>query len=59
MLGQAVAQLVDEVQAANEYHFPFAGVNLESGVYVYKLQVGMQELSRKMLLMKWKSDRIE
>lgn len=54
MLGQNVATLVNEQQAAGNYETSFdaGGLDLASGLYVYRLQVGSQVLTKKMTLIK-------
>lgn len=51
-LGQEVATLVNEIKNAGIYQVDFDASNLSSGVYVYTLQSGNNQLSKKMLLMK-------
>lgn len=50
--GQMVTQLADEYQTADEYHIDFNGLNLASGMYLYRLQVGASSISKKMLLLR-------
>ena len=52
ILGKEVATLVNQVQNANSYDVSFDGTNLSSGVYFYKLQVGANVETKKMVLMK-------
>ncbi len=57
MLGQKVNTLVDEQKTAGVYSVKWDGTNssgqkLPSGMYFYKLEMGSQELSKKMFLMK-------
>ncbi len=52
ILGTEVASLVNEFKAAGNYNVPFNASNLTSGVYLYKLQVGSQSLTKKLTLMK-------
>jgi len=52
MLGQEVATLVNGYQAANSYNVNFNASGLSSGVYMYKLSTGSNEIIKKMVLMK-------
>lgn len=52
ILGTEVASLVNEFKSAGNYSIPFNASNLTSGVYLYKLQVGSQSLTKKLTLMK-------
>ena len=52
VLGNEVATLVNEEKDAGEYKTSFDGLNLASGIYVYRLSVGNNHLSRKMILLK-------
>jgi len=52
ILGTEVASLVNEFKSAGSYSVPFNAANLTSGVYLYKLQVGSQSLTKKLTLMK-------
>jgi hypothetical protein len=52
MLGQEVATLVNGYQAANSYKVNFNASGLSSGVYMYKLSTGSNEIIKKMVLMK-------
>lgn len=52
MLGQEVAQLVNEELAPGKYSFKFDASNLSSGVYFYKLQGQSVNITRKMTLTK-------
>ncbi|MBD3234219.1 MAG: T9SS type A sorting domain-containing protein, partial [candidate division Zixibacteria bacterium] len=53
LLGQEVAELVDEKLPAGEYCVDFNGDNLSSGIYFYNLKFGDNKtISRKMLLLK-------
>ena len=51
-LGQEIAVLVDEYQSGGTYSVDFKGESLTSGVYFYKLSVGNNTLTKKMLLLK-------
>jgi hypothetical protein len=50
--GRLVQTLVNEMQGPNTYRVSFDASNMASGVYVYRLQVGDQVLSRKMTFLK-------
>jgi len=52
IMGQRVAVLVNEIQAAGEYSEMFNASNFASGVYIYELRTGNNRTSRKMLLVK-------
>ena len=52
IVGQQVATLVSEVQAAGTYHVKFEGLNLASGVYFYRLTAGDFVSVKKMVLLK-------
>ena len=51
-IGQEVAALVNETKSPGTYEVIFNGSNLNSGVYVYHLQVGAYSLTKKLVLMK-------
>ncbi|MEO8665103.1 MAG: T9SS type A sorting domain-containing protein, partial [Ignavibacteria bacterium] len=50
--GKEVAKLVNEKQIAGEYTVRFDGSNLPSGIYFYKIIVGKNVASKKMMLIK-------
>ena len=52
ILGQQVATLVDDLQAAGSYNVRFDATQLASGVYFYQLEAGEVELVKKMMLIK-------
>ncbi len=52
VLGNEVAALVNDEMDAGEYKTIFDGSNLASGIYVYRLTVGKNYISRKMILLK-------
>jgi hypothetical protein len=52
MLGQKVATLVDQKQESGRYTIRFAGANLPTGVYIYKLSVNGFSQTKKMYLCK-------
>jgi hypothetical protein len=52
ILGREVATLVNQRQAPGNYSVQFNANNLPSGIYFYRLQVGVFSQTRKMVLMK-------
>jgi len=50
VLGQKVADLVDEFKAANNYKMNFDASNLTSGIYFYRLEVDGLSKTMKMVL---------
>jgi len=52
VLGNEVAKLVNEHKPAGSYEVSFNGVNLPSGVYIYRIKAGNFSHSRKMILLK-------
>ena len=52
VLGQKIATLVKEKQAAGEYRVIFDATGLASGVYFYRLQAGDFTAIKKMILMR-------
>ncbi len=50
--GRVVATLVDEVKEPGTYTVQFAGTNLASGVYIYRLQAGDFVTTKRLLLLK-------
>jgi peroxiredoxin len=52
MIGHKVATLVNERQSSGEKTAVFDASSLSSGVYLYRLQVGSEIVSRKMMLIK-------
>ena len=52
MTGQIVSRLVDRRQEAGQYEERFDGSGIPSGVYVYRLNAGGTDLSRKMVYLK-------
>jgi len=52
LLGQEVATLVNELQSPGNYKIRFDANSLPSGVYIYKLEAGVFERSKKMLLIR-------
>lgn len=51
-LGQEVAVLVNETKSPGVYEVTFNGSKLNSGVYIYHLQVGSNSQTKKLVLMK-------
>ncbi len=52
VLGQKVAEIVNERQVANTYKVTFDASNLTSGVYFYRLEVGDYSKTMKMMLLR-------
>ena len=52
LLGQKVAQLVNEAKVAGSYNVTWNASGAGSGVYYYRLEAGGQVLTRKMMLVK-------
>jgi len=52
VLGQEVATLVNERKAPGTYSVSFDAVNLPSGVYCYRLQAGMMQATKTMMLLR-------
>jgi len=52
IIGNEVAQLVDESQSAGNYRFNFDGSKLSSGTYIVKLSAGDKIETKKMILLK-------
>ena len=52
LLGRRIAQVVDERQTAGQHTAPFDGRELASGVYIVRLLVGEQTVTRRMTLMR-------
>ena len=51
-IGALTDWLINEEKDAGDYKTSFDGINLASGIYVYRLTVGKNNLSRKMILLK-------
>jgi hypothetical protein len=52
LLGEEAASLVYEYKTQGEYNVTFDGTNLASGVYFYKLEMGNNTATKKMVLIK-------
>ncbi len=52
ILGQKVAELVNQVQSAGSYNVSFDASKLSSGTYIYQIKAGNFVQSKKMLLLK-------
>jgi len=52
VLGNEVAQLVNEEKPVGSYEVEFEGEELSSGIYLYKLQAGSFVETKKMVLTK-------
>ncbi|HRU91851.1 MAG TPA: T9SS type A sorting domain-containing protein [Candidatus Marinimicrobia bacterium] len=52
ILGREVAVLVDDVQNAGQHTITFSGTDLSTGIYLYRLQVGREVITKKMVLVK-------
>jgi hypothetical protein len=52
ILGRQVAELVNNQQSAGTYTVDFNAQNLSAGVYLYKIESGSFQASKKMILMK-------
>jgi hypothetical protein len=52
LLGEEIILLVDEHRPAGSYSVVFDGLNLPSGIYVYRLNSAYFTESKKMVLIK-------
>lgn len=52
LLGQEVASLINQEMTAGSYEFTFNALNLNSGLYFYRLNVNGFTLTKKMMLIK-------
>ena len=52
VLGREVATLVNEEKYFGKYNVEFNGINLSSGIYLYKIQAGNYSSVKKMILIK-------
>jgi hypothetical protein len=52
VLGNEIAEILNEEKPAGEYKVEFDGSKLSSGIYFYKLQSGKYSSTKKMLLIR-------
>ncbi|MGB5849400.1 MAG: LamG-like jellyroll fold domain-containing protein [Ignavibacteriaceae bacterium] len=52
LIGEKIANLIDDEKAAGEHQISFSAKNLPSGIYFYKLQQGSLLEIKKMILLK-------
>ncbi len=52
MLGQKVSTLVHEKKSPGRYSYKYVATKLSSGIYVFRLKAGQQNLMRKIVLIK-------
>lgn len=52
VLGENVATLINEMKDAGSHQVEFNAVNLTSGIYIYKLEAGSYNSTKKMMLVK-------
>ena len=52
VLGQEIAELVNDVKSAGNYEVSFDASQLTTGMYIYKIQSGNYSATKKMLLVK-------
>jgi len=52
ILGQEVAELVNQVKTAGVYEVSFDATNLTTGLYIYRIEAGSFSATKKMLLVK-------
>jgi hypothetical protein len=52
LMGQKVSELVNEVKSPGSYNATFDASNMASGIYIYRLTLAGQTLTRKMTLIK-------
>lgn len=50
--GQLVQELVNEIMIAGSYSVDFNGINLNSGIYYYQLDVNGRSMTKRMVLLK-------
>lgn len=50
ILGREIAELVDQKLEVGEYAIPFGGRDLVSGIYFYRIQIGRDFNTKKMIL---------
>jgi len=52
ILGRQIADLVNKQQSAGTYTVDFDAKNLSAGVYLYKIESGSFQATKKMILLK-------
>ena len=52
MQGRIIETLVDETRSAGTHHVTFNASDYTSGVYIYRLSAGEEEMTQKMILLK-------
>ncbi|MEN8193775.1 MAG: T9SS type A sorting domain-containing protein, partial [Bacteroidota bacterium] len=52
ILGEEVAEVINNVKAAGNYKVSFNASNLASGMYIYQIQAGKFSAAKKMMLIK-------
>jgi aminopeptidase N len=52
VLGREIATLVNEVKSSGDYSVKFNCKNIANGVYIYRLQAGNYDISRKLIILK-------
>ena len=52
IMGKEIATTVNEEKSAGSYHILFNGSNLSSGIYLYRLESGQNNSTRRMVLLK-------
>ena len=52
VLGQQVAELINDFKAAGTYTVDWNAQNLSSGMYIYRLEAGANVVTKKMTLLK-------
>lgn len=52
VLGQQIAELVNDFKSAGTYNVNWNASNLSSGIYLYRLEAGNQIITKKMTLLK-------
>ncbi|NQT25660.1 T9SS type A sorting domain-containing protein [candidate division KSB1 bacterium] len=51
-MGEQVATLVNGLMSTGNHTVPFNGAVLSSGMYFYRLEAGVNSVTKKMLLLK-------
>lgn len=52
LLGRKMTNLVDDLQSAGTYSITFNGKDFSSGIYLYRIELGDLQITKKMLLIK-------